>query len=167
MKGLDIKLKRFIKNRRFNYDSEKRYNDANRWIRRGKIKGEYRITWIKVDNGHNELSNFSRWSDIVANVTVKGKAEQKEWCPSKKKTITVMGEISGIAKYERQGATWTDGSRGCWYDQNTNSAWGWEGHKKIREQIRVDITNEVNDFLKLIGIKNSNKIRIGKITWEK
>ncbi len=77
-----------------------------------------------------------------------------------------MGEISGVAKYERHGG-WGDGARGSWYDQHTNSAWGWDSHKKIREQIRVDIRDEVNDFLKLMGIKNQNKIRIGKITWEK
>jgi hypothetical protein len=169
MKGLEKNLKRFIKSKRFNYDSDKCTDEElrrRRWMRRGKIEGEYRITWIKVDNGYSEIMDASKWSDIEANVTIKGKAEKREWCPSKRKNITVMGEISGVAKYERHGG-WGDGARGSWYDQHTNSAWGWDSHKKIREQIRVDIRDEVNDFLKLMGIKNQNKIRIGKITWEK
>ncbi len=168
MKGIDIKLKRFIKNRRFNYDSEKCYDESRgrRWVRRGKIEGEYRITWIKADNGHTAVMDASTWSTIEANITIKGQAEQRRYCSSKRENLTVMEEISSVAKYERVGG-WGHTGYGCYYDQNSNSAWGWEVHKRIREQIRLDLRDEVNDFLKLMGIKNNNEIIIGKITWEK
>lgn len=152
MRKLPKRIQRIIKKERFIYDNTK---TKQSWKSGMNLK--YRITCIKTDSeGYyddvNPLNPHS-YDKINVNITVSGEVESSQNYNSKK-----MTPIQEAAKYSNGGYNPYD------------YCWGYSVHKKIRQEIRSVLIDDLKDFLKLIGItgdRHWEPIGINKITWEK
>ena len=158
MKKLPIQLRRIIRKKRFSLNTLNPENIAG-WRRGLDIK--WRITNVTTVNErwYEEQSPLNdRGNKILVNIKVSGNVESNE----------NLKEISEVARYTRVGG---DGDGwGSYYNSNYYSGWGYESHKKIRQEIRGKIGNDLKDYLKLLGISPKhhwNGIEVKTITWEK
>jgi hypothetical protein len=158
MRRLPIKAKRIIRKKKFSLNTIDPDNIAG-WRRGLDIK--WRITnvvsehenWYEDQNPYNPKGN-----KILVNIKVSGNVESNE----------DLKEISQVARYTRVGGD-KDGW-GSYYNSNYYSGWGYDAHKRIRQEIRAKIANQLKNYLKLLGISSDRywqKIEVNKITWEK
>ena len=147
MKTLEKNIRRLIKKQRFVLNTET-VGPRRTW-RRGMFDLTYRITLVGNDD--------YRWSPIRVNIKVKGKIEdQKSYGdtdgPSMRPVLDVVTKKMGLG--------WEDS-----WKQKSN-IWGEQYNKQIRRVIRVDVENDIKNFLKLIGIGNK-AIVVDKVNFEK
>ena len=154
MKTLPKKLQRLIKEERFYFDNTK----SQHWGGRMNIK--YRITWIKLEDDYGNRNIYNpEWSTILVNLKVKGTASTGIGYNRDNDTQ------QNIKKLTRCKKTYWDG-----FESTYTRAWGYQSHKRIREEIRNKVKREVKDYLKLMGItggKYGDPIKINTITFEK
>ena len=102
MKKIPIKLQRIIKRKRFSFNNTA---DERNW--RGRLKINYRITWIVAqgEDYYESRSPFNPgYSPISVNVKVSGKVETAtNRYDSKTNRLVDLKEVVG--KYKRQGGT--------------------------------------------------------------
>jgi len=163
MRKLPKILKRIIKKERFSLDTT---NDGNTW--RGGLKIDYRITMVKrEDEDWNEnispITAPNNYSPILVNIKVSGKIETRtnRYDDTTKRLVDIR-DVAG--KYKRGGG-------GRWYhyyNDNYDGMWGYQAHKRVRQEIRNTIKPEIKDYLKLMGITGASwdPIKIKTITWE-
>ena len=154
MKTLPKKLQRLIKEERFYFDNTK----SQHWGGRMNIK--YRITWIKLEDDYGNRNIYNpEWSTILVNLKVKGTASTGR--PYGRNNDTQQD----IKKLTRCKKTYWDG-----YESTYSPAWGYQSHKRIREEIRSKVKGEIKDYLKLMGITGGgygDGIKVNTITFEK
>lgn len=154
MKTLPKKLQRLIKEERFSFDN----TEAQHWGGRMNIK--YRITWIKLEDEYGNRNIYNpEWSTILVNLKVKGTASTGR--PYGRNNDTQQD----IKKLTRCKKTYWDG-----YESTYSPAWGYQSHKRIREEIRSKVKGEIKDYLKLMGITGGgygDGIKVNTITFEK
>jgi len=154
MKTLPKKLQRLIKEERFSFDNR----ENQKWG--GRMNIEYRITWIKLEDDYNNRSVYNpEWSTILVNLKVKGTASTGGYVS--------RGDdcYSDTQQDIKSKKTYWDG-----YESTYTRAWGYQSHKRIREEIRRKVINEIKDYLKLMGItggRYGDPIKINTITFEK
>ena len=158
MKTLPKKLQRLIKEERFSFDNRENQN----WG--GRMNIEYRITWIKLEDDWNNRSIYNpEWSTILVNLKVKGTASTGGYV--NRGDTRNSDTQQDIKKLTRCKKTYWDG-----YESTYTRAWGYHSHKRIREEIRRKVINEIKDYLKLMGItggRYGDPIKINTITFEK
>ncbi len=158
MKTLPKKLQRLIKEERFSFDNR----ENQKWG--GRMNIEYRITWIKLEDDYNNRSVYNpEWSTILVNLKVKGTASTGGYVSRGDDCYSDTQQ--DIKKLTRCKKTYWDG-----YESTYTRAWGYQSHKRIREEIRRKVINEIKDYLKLMGItggRYGDPIRINTITFEK
>jgi len=164
MKKIPIKLQRIIKRKRFSFNNTA---DERNW--RGRLKINYRITWIVAqgEDYYESRSPFNPgYSPISVNVKVSGKVETAtNRYDSKTNRLVDLKEVVG--KYKRQGGT-MDGWN-SYYNDPYDSKWGYQAHKKVREEIRSQVKDDIKNYLKLMGIVSENRydgIQVKNISWE-
>ena len=154
MKTLPKKLQRLIKEERFSFDN----TEAQHWG--GRMNIEYRITWIKLEDEYGNRNIYNpEWSTILVNLKVKGTASTGR--PYGRGNDTQQD----IKKLTRCKKTYWDG-----YESTYSPAWGYQSHKRIREEIRSKVKCEIKDYLKLMGITGGgygDGIKVNTITFEK
>ena len=154
MKTLPKKLQRLIKEERFSFDN----TEAQHWG--GRMNIEYRITWIKLEDEYGNRNIYNpEWSTILVNLKVKGTASTGGGYDRDNDTQ------QNIKKLTRCKKTYWDG-----FESTYTRAWGYQSHKRIREEIRNKVKREIKDYLKLMGItggKYGDPIKINTITFEK
>ena len=158
-------LKRLIKKERFSLDTT---SSASIW--RGGLKIEYRITMVKREdedwNDSTPLNPRNEWSPLIINLKLSGKIETRSnRYDEDTKTLVDISDVAG--KYKRVG-----GGGGAWshyYNDNYDGMWGYQAHKRVRQEIRNQVKTEIKDYLKLMGISSStwDPVQIKTITWEK
>ena len=164
MKKLPIKLQRIIKRKRFTLDSTQQ---EHRW--RGGLKINYRITWVTAhaEDYYEDRSPLNPgYSGIMVNVKVSGKVET---CTNRydKNTNRLVDIQQVVGRYKRCG-----GDANGWnsyYDDNYNALWGYQAHKRVREEIRSQVKDDIKNYLKLVGITSANRydgIQVNTIGWE-
>jgi len=163
MKKLPIPLKRIIRKKRFKLDTQGQCS----W--RGGLKITYRITWIVAD-GEDWYESRSPlnpgWSSININLKVSGKVETatNRYDPDTNHLVDIK-QIVG--KYKRCGGNMN--GYDSYYTDPYDAKWGYQAHKKVRNEIRMQVREDVKNYLKLVGIATENKydgINIYKINWE-
>jgi hypothetical protein len=158
MKTLPKKLQRLIKEERFSFDNR----ENQKWG--GRMNIEYRITWIKLEDDWNNRSVYNpEWSTILVNLKVKGTASTGGYVSRGDDCYSDTQQ--DIKKLTRCKKTYWDG-----YESTYTRAWGYQSHKRIREEIRRKVINEIKDYLKLMGItggRYGDPIKINTITFEK
>jgi hypothetical protein len=158
MKTLPKKLQRLIKEERFSFDNR----ENQKWG--GRMNIEYRITWIKLEDDYNNRSVYNpEWSTILVNLKVKGTASTGGYVSRGDDCYSDTQQ--DIKKLTRCKKTYWDG-----YESTYTRAWGYQSHKRIREEIRRKVINEIKDYLKLMGItggRYGDPIKINTITFEK
>ena len=154
MKTLPKKLQRLIKEERFYFDN----TQSQHWGGRMNIK--YRITWIKLEDDYGNRNIYNpEWSTILVNLKVKGTASTGRGYDRDNDTQ------QDIKKLTRCKKTYWDG-----FESTYTGAWGYQSHKRIREEIRNKVKREVKDYLKLMGItggRYGEGIKVNTITFEK
>ena len=154
MKTLPKKLQRLIKEERFYFDN----TQSQHWGGRMNIK--YRITWIKLEDEYHNRSIYNpEWSTILVNLKIKGTASTDRGYARDTDTQ------QDIKKLTRCKKTYWDG-----FESTYTGAWGYQSHKRIREEIRNKVKHEIKDYLKLMGIRGGrygDPIKINTITFEK
>jgi|21_taG_2_1085346.scaffolds.fasta_scaffold02807_3 hypothetical protein len=158
MKTLPKKLQRLIKEERFSFDNRENQN----WG--GRMNIEYRITWIKLEDDWNNRSVYNpEWSTILVNLKVKGTASTGGYVNrGDNRNSDTQQDIKKLTRCKK---TYWDG-----YESTYTRAWGYQSHKRIREEIRRKVINEIKDYLKLMGItggRYGEPIKINTITFEK
>ena len=158
MKTLPKKLQRLIKEERFSFDN----TEAQHWGGRMNIK--YRITWIKLEDEYGNRNIYNpEWSTILVNLKVKGTASTGGYVSRGDDCYSDTQQ--DIKKLTRCKKTYWDG-----YESTYTRAWGYQSHKRIREEIRNKVKREIKDYLKLMGItggRYGDPIKINTITFEK
>ena len=158
MKTLPKKLQRLIKEERFSFDNR----ENQKWG--GRMNIEYRITWIKLEDDYNNRSVYNpEWSTILVNL--KGKSTASTGGYVSRGDDCYRDTQQDIKKLTRCKKTYWDG-----YESTYTRAWGYQSHKRIREEIRRKVINEIKDYLKLMGItggRYGDPIKINTITFEK
>ena len=157
-------LKRIIKKERFSLDTTS--SEAS-W--RGGLKIDYRITMVKIEdedwNDSTPLNPMNNWSPLIVNLKVSGKIETRS---NRYDTNTTrLVDIRDVAgKYKRCGG---NNNWGHSYNDNYDGMWGYQAHKRVRQEIRNQVKTEIKDYLKLMGITSTtwDPIQIKTITWEK
>ena len=154
MKTLPKKLQRLIKEERFYFDN----TQSQHWGGRMNIK--YRITWIKLEDEYGNMDIYNpEWSTILVNLKVKGTASTGRGYDLDNDTQ------QDIKKLTRCKKTYWDG-----FESTYSPAWGYQSHKRIREEIRSKVKCEIKDYLKLMGITGGgygDGIKVNTITFEK
>ena len=154
MKTLPKKLQRLIKEERFYFDN----TQSQHWGGRMNIK--YRITWIKLEDEYGNRNIYNpEWSTILVNLKVKGTASTGRGYDRDNDTQ------QDIKKLTRCKKTYWDG-----FESTYTGAWGYQSHKRIREEIRNKVKREIKDYLKLMGItggRYGEGIKVNTITFEK
>ena len=154
MKTLPKKLQRLIKEERFYFDN----TQSQHWGGRMNIK--YRITWIKLEDEYGNRNIYNpEWSTILINLKVKGTASTGRGYDRDNDTQ------QDIKKLTRCKKTYWDG-----FESTYTGAWGYQSHKRIREEIRNKVKHEIKDYLKLMGItggRYGEGIKVNTITFEK
>ena len=158
MKTLPKKLQRLIKEERFSFDNR----ENQKWG--GRMNIEYRITWIKLEDDYNNRSVYNpEWSTILVNLKVKGTASTGGYVSRGDDCYSDTQQ--DIKKLTRCKKTYWDG-----YESTYTRAWGYQSHKRIREEIRNKVKREIKDYLKLMGItggRYGDPIKVNTITFEK
>ena len=151
-------LKRIIKKERFSLDTT---SEAS-W--KGGLKIDYRITMVKIEdedwNDSTPLNPINDWSSLIINLKVSGKVETRSnRYDATTKTLVDIRDVAG--KYKRVGK--------YQYRDNYDGMWGYNAHKRVRQEIRNRVKTEIKDYLKLMGISSTtwDPIQIKTITWEK
>ncbi len=170
MKRLPLKAKRIIRKKRFSLNTIDPDNKSG-WSRGLDIK--WRITNVisEHENWYEDQTPYNpKGNKIIVNIKVSGNVESGgRWRYSNgSPQDRELKEISQVAKYSRVGGD-SDGW-GSYYHDNYDSNWGYQTHKRIRQEIRGKIGNELKNYLKLLGINPERywqHIVVNKITWEK
>ena len=170
MRRLPLKAKRIIRKKRFSLNTIDPDNKIG-WSRGLDIK--WRITnvisehesWYEDQTPYNPKGN-----KIIVNIKVSGKVESGyDWRNSDGSPESMdLKEISQVASYTRVGGD-KDGW-GSYHNDHYDSNWGYQSHKRIRQEIRGKITNQLKNYLKLLGINPERywqQVEVDKITWEK
>ncbi len=104
------------------------------------------------------------FSPILVNIKVSGKVETRS--NRHDHNTRRLVDIRDVAsKYKKSGHLGWD-----YYNDNYDGMWGYQAHKRVRQEIRNNVTNEIKDYLKLMGItctSNYNGIKVNTINWEK
>ena len=154
MKTLPKKLQRLIKEERFSFDNR----ENQHWG--GRMNIEYRITWVKLEDEWGNRSIYNpEYSTILVNLKVKGTASTGRGYDRDNDTQQDIKKITRCKK------TYWDG-----FESTYTRAWGYQSHKRIREEIRSKVKGEIKDYLKLMGItggRHYDGIKINTITFEK
>tara|TARA_Y100000310_G_scaffold322623_1_gene381843 strand:- start:357 stop:842 length:486 start_codon:yes stop_codon:yes gene_type:complete len=161
MTKLPLEIKRLIKRKKFSCNTS---DDSCSW--RGGLKIDYRITHVAAeDEGYYPKKSPLNpgYSPINVNITVKGLVEVRDGFNNEK----VWRDIVKVAKHTRIGGD-VDGW-GCYYSTTYNYLWGDQPHKRVRNEIRSKVKEDIHQYLKLLGIQSEyyEKIQVKKITWEK
>jgi len=157
MKRLPLKAKRIIRKKIFHINNIT--EDAGNWSRELDVK--CRITNIVSENEGWDVKQTPlnpRGNRILVNVKVSGKATT---CQSYSGSA-YMRDISKVAEYKL--------SCGRWYEGNSDRIWGHNAHKMIREKLRDLLSDELKNYLKLLGIgceRHWQSIEVKNISWEK
>jgi len=170
MKTLPIQLRRIIRKKRFSLNTIEPGNQSG-WRRGLDIK--WRITnvgteheqWYDDQTPYNPNGN-----KILVNIKVSGKVEAGSRWRNSDGSPESMGlkEISQVARYTRVGGD-KDGW-GSYYHDHYDTTWGYQSHKRIRQEIRGKIGSDLKNYLKLLGITPSDvwqSIEVKTINWEK
>ena len=164
MRNLPKILKRIIKKERFSLDTT---GSEQSW--RGGMKINYRITMVKrEDEDWNEstpLKPMNDWSPIFVNLKVSGKIETRTHNHDvNTESLVDIRDVAG--KYKRHGGP---GRWSHYYNDNYDGMWGYQAHKRVRQEIRSKVKDEIKDYLKLMGITGTSwdAIQIKTISWEK
>ena len=108
------------------------------------------------------------WSKINVNIKVSGKVETaSNRYDSTTNRLVDLENVVG--KYKRRGG-WDANGCGSYYDDNYNGKWGYQAHKKVRDEIRSKVREDIKNYLKLMGITSDNRydgIKVNNISWEK
>ena len=161
MTKLPLEIKRLIKRKKFSCNTS---DETCSW--RGGLKIDYRITHVVAeDEGYYpQKSPFNPgYSPINVNITVKGLVEVRDSFNNEK----LWRDIVKVSKYKRIGGD-AEGW-GSYYNSTYNYLWGDQPHKRVRNEIRNKVKDDIHQYLKLLGIKSEyyEKIQVKKITWEK
>ena len=163
MRKLPKILKQLIKKERFSLDT---LDAEDSW--RGGLKINYRITMVKREDedwyeDSTPINPRSDYSSVLVNIKVSGKIETRSnrYDDTTKKLVDIR-DVAG--KYKRTGEGW-----GHCYDDNYDGMWGYQAHKRVRQEIRIKVKDEIKDYLKLMGITGTSwdGIQIKTISWEK
>ena len=164
MKRLPLKAKKIIRKKKFSLNTITE-NDKN-WSRGLDIK--CRITNIVTEHErwYEEQSPYNpKGNKIFVNLKVSGKVTTStNWDGPR-----YMKDVAEVANYKRQGGSYGTGW-GCFYNSSYDRIWGYDAHKKIRNEIRNKLTDQLKNYLKLLGIcmeRHWQNIEIKKISWEK
>ena len=148
MKRLPLKAKRHIRSKTFSFNNVEE-EAKSKWSRAMDIK--FRITNVvsEHENWYEDQSPYNpKGKKILVNLKVSGKVVVGLWGETKE-----MREISKVAKYTLcGGSTLRRSNWGGWYNSSYDRLWGYQAHKRIRQEIRSKVRKEIKDYLKLLGI---------------
>ena len=166
MKKLPPILKRLIKKERFSLDTTA---SENHW--RGGLKINYRITMVKREDedwygDSTPINPRTDYSSVLVNIKVSGKIETRSnrYDATTKRLVDIR-DVAGKYKRCHGYNNWNNS-----YNDNYDGMWGYQAHKRVRQEIRTNVQTEIKDFLKLMGItctNNWNGIKVNTINWEK
>ena len=141
MTGIQLHIQRLIRKQRFTLNTVE--SSSTRW-RQGKVNLDYRITWV----------NDEYWNTKV-NIMVRGEVEDNK--------VYTEGGPQMVPAIEAVHAP----KDGCWDStyRRRSAIWGEQYHKQIRRHIRSEVTNDLRNFFKLIGIEQT--ITVDKVNFEK
>ncbi len=153
MRRLPKKIQQIIKRERFTLNStrpDERYSQG--------VDIKYRISGITTEDAkwYTESTPMDKdlRDDIWVNIKVSGMAETCGYGDD----LKILKPIGEVAKFTQNSYGYS-----C-----SNSLWGWQYHKRIRNHIRQSVKEEIMDFLKLMGIAPQGwyKLKIKTISWE-